>query len=566
MSAVRKVRFDKFYRYDQLTEILEGFSHEHPRLCRLTSIGKSYESRDIWLMTLTNFETGADTDKPALWVDANIHATEVTGSTAALHLIYKLVTEYGSNDKISRALDTRTFYVVPRLNPDGAELALADRPRFLRSSVRAYPRIDQLDGLHEEDVDGDGRILMMRVPDQNGPWKVSEQDNRLLVVRTPDEYDEHETYYRVFSEGAIRNYDGVMIKVAKPLEGLDLNRNFPMEWVTENEQQGAGPYPASEPEVHALVQAVVDRPNVTGYITYHTFSAVHLRPYSAHDDDHFPTEDLRVYQHLGREATKITGYPAVSVFHDFKYEPKQTIKGGADDWAYDHLGVFAWTTEFWSPQREAGLKDYHLIEWLREHPIEDDLALLRWSDDKLGGRGYVDWYAFDHPQLGKVELGGWDLMYCWANPPPELLEREIAPHSDFAIFHALVSPKLELHSLQVEAVGKDVFAVRLVVINTGWLPTNVTEKAVERNVVQPVEVRLSLPDGARLVSGEERTELEQLGGRSHRRSLLWWGADDSTTDRAKADWVIEAPQGGTLTVEARHQRAGTVRREVGLER
>lgn len=560
-----KVRFDQFYRYDRLTEVLEGFADEHPGLCRLSSIGKSYEGRDIWLVTLTNLETGADTDKPALWLDANIHATEVTGSTAALHLIHKLVTEHGSSDKVTRALDTRTFYIVPRLNPDGAELALADRPRFIRSSVRAYPRTDQLDGLHEEDLDGDGRILMMRVPDPNGPWKVSEQDARLLVFRAPDEHDEHETYYRVFSEGAIRNYDGVMIKVAKPLEGLDLNRNFPMEWATENEQEGAGPFPTSEPEVHALVKAVVDRPNVTGYITYHTFSAVHLRPYSAHEDDHFPSEDLRVYQYLGREATKITGYPAVSVFHDFKYEPKQTIKGGADDWAYDHLGVFAWTTEFWSPQREAGLKDYHFIEWLRDHPVEDDLALLRWSDENLGGRGYVDWYPFDHPQLGKVELGGWDLMYCWSNPPPGFLEREITPHSDFAVFHALVSPKTELHSLDVEAVGKGVYAVTLVVINTGWLATNVTEKALDRKVVQPLEVKVKLPNGARLLSGEERTELGQLGGRAQRRSLLWWGADDSTTDRAKAEWVIEAPEGGTLMIEARHQRAGTVRREVDLQ-
>ncbi len=560
-----EVRFDKFYKYDELTEILQGFAEERPVLCRMTSIGESYKGRDIWLMALTNYETGADSDKPALWLDANIHATEVTGSTAALHLIHKLVTEYGSNDKVTRALDTRTFYVVPRLNPDGAELALADRPRLLRSSVRPYPRTDQLDGLHEEDLDGDGRILMMRVPDINGIWKASDQDPRLLVARGPDEHDEGETYYRVFSEGTIRNYDGVMIKIAKPLEGLDLNRNFPMEWATENEQRGAGPYPTSEPEVHALVEAVVDRPNVTAYITYHTFSAVHLRPYSAHEDDYFPSEDLRVFKQLGQEATKLTGYPAVSVFHDFKYEPKQTIKGGADDWAYDHVGVFAWTTEFWSPQREAGLKGYHFIEWLRTHPVEDDLALLKWSDEELGGRGYVDWYPYDHPQLGKVELGGWDLMYCWSNPPPEFLEREIAPHSDFAIFHALVSPKLELHSLQVEAVGKDVYAVRLVVINTGWLPTNVTEKALERNVVQPVEVKLSLPDGARLVAGEERTELGQLGGRAHRRSLLWWGADDSTTDRAKAEWVIEAPHGGTVEVEARHQRAGTVRREVELE-
>ena len=132
-----------------------------------------------------------------------------------------------------------------------------------------------------------------------------------------------------------------------------------------------------------MVQAVIDRPNITGYITYHTFSGVHLRPYSGHPDDDFPTADLRAYKYIGERATKITGYPAKSVFHDFKYEPKQVIRGGSDDWMYDHVGVYAWTTEFWSPQQQIGLKDYHLIEWMRDHPIEDDLKLLKWNDEVL---------------------------------------------------------------------------------------------------------------------------------------------------------------------------------------
>ena len=92
------------------------------------------------------------------------------------------------------------------------------------------------------------------------------------------------------------------------------------------------------------------------------------------------------------------------------------------DWFYDHLGVF-WTTEFWSPQRQAGIEDYGYIEWLKEHPVEDDLKLLRWNDEALDGKGYVDWYEFEHPQLGKVELGGWDVMYCWGNVPPQLWSR-----------------------------------------------------------------------------------------------------------------------------------------------
>ncbi|HEX2433836.1 MAG TPA: M14 family metallopeptidase [Gaiellaceae bacterium] len=557
------VAFDRFYRYDELTEILESWAQERPELYRLESIGRSYEGRDIWLATITNVETGADLEKPALLIEANIHAIEVTGATAALHLIQRVLSGYGTDERVTRALDTRVFYVVPRLNPDGAELALAERPRFVRSSTRPWPLAEEVDGLYEEDLDGDGRILLMRVPDANGTWKPHPEERRMLVRREPDEHDGE--FYRVFPEGRIRNYDGVTIKIAPPLEGLDLNRNFPMEWAVEAEQYGAGPYPASEPEIRAMVQAIVERPNITGHIAYHTFSAVHLRPYSSYPDEHFPTNDLRTYKLLGEAATAITGYPAISIFHDFKYDPKQSVKGGANDWLYDHLGLFSWTTEFWSPQREAGIEDYQYIEWLRDHPPEDDLKLLRWSDEQLDGKGYVDWYPFEHDQLGEVELGGWDLMYCWGNIPPQFLEREIAPHSELAIYHLLVSPRLEIRSLDAEALGDDRWLVRLVLENTGWLPTSVSEKAVERKAVRPLEAEITLPEGGKVVGGERKVEVGQLDGRVHRRSVLWWASNDATSDRAKVEWVVQAPRGASVGIEARHQRAGTLRHELTLE-
>jgi murein tripeptide amidase MpaA len=559
-----QVRFDKFYKYDELTSILRAWAEEHPERFRLSSIGKSYAGRDIWLAAVTNFATGPDGEKPAFWIDANIHAVEVTGCTAALHLINKLLTRYSLDEQVTRVMDTRAFYIVPRLNPDGAELALADRPRFIRSSVRPYPHADQQDGMIEEDIDGDGRILMMRVHDPNGAWKPYAADPRLLIPRDPDEAPGSSEFYRLLPEGLIQNYDGVTIKTAPSLHGLDLNRNYPMEWSTESDQKGAGPYPASEPEVRAIVQAIVDRPNITGYITYHTSSGVHLRPFSGHADDDFPTPDLRAYKYIGEWATKITGYPAKSVFHDFKYEPKQVIHGGSDDWMYDHVGVYAWTTEFWSTQAQVGLKDYHFIEWFRDHPIEDDVKLLKWSDEVLNRKGYVDWYPFEHPQLGHVELGGWDAMYCWANPPAEFLEKEIAPHSDFAIFHLLISPKMEVYSLDVKPIGEGAYHVRLVLCNTGWLPTNVTQKALDRKAVRPIEVELTLPAGASLINGEKKVEAGQLEGRFQKRSILWSNNDD-TTDRMKVEWVIAAPNGGTLKIEARHARAGVVRREVELK-
>jgi murein tripeptide amidase MpaA len=555
-----RVRFDRFYTYAELEETLMAWVSAFPTLCQVESIGKSFEGRQIPLVTVTNQATGRPEEKPAIIVHAQIHASEFTGTTAALNLLDRLLHGYGSEERVTHALDTRTFYVVPRVNPDGAEAVLEDG-RWRRSSIRPYPRDEPEDGLHREDMDGDGRVLMMRLRDPNGPWKPHPDDARLLIPREPN--DVEGDFYRVFPEGTIKNWDGVNVTVAPALEGLDLNRNWPADWAPEGEQLGAGPYPASEPETRALIQAIVDRPNITGYIGYHTFSGVHLRPYSARPDEDYPTPDLRAYQQMGEEATRLTGYPAISIFHDFKYHPKQVIKGGDVDWLYDFLGVYAWVTEFWSPQRAAGLSGYHFIEWMRDHSPEDELAVLRLADQL--GEGYVDWYPFDHPQLGPVELGGWDIVRFWFNPPLARLEEEVKPHAEFALFLALGSPRLEVRSFESSRAGEGSYRLELVLQNAGWLPTAVTQKAVERKAVRPIEITLELPDGARVVSGKEREEAGQLGGRVEHRNIYWWGTDVlSTTDRTRFEWVIEASAGSTVVVVARHERAGTARAELTL--
>src|SRR6478672_7659751 len=96
-----KIRFDKFYRYNDLTRLLKDYAKEYPDLIRLESIGKSHEGRDVWLITATNFKSGADMEKPAFWVDGNIHASEVTASAAALYLIQALVTKHKQDENIT---------------------------------------------------------------------------------------------------------------------------------------------------------------------------------------------------------------------------------------------------------------------------------------------------------------------------------------------------------------------------------------------------------------------------------------------------------------------------------
>ena len=272
-------------------------------LVSLSSIGSSYEGRPLWLATITDPSTGPADEKPADWVDANIHATEVTGGVAALHLIDRLVTGFEAADAtVVEALQSRTFYVMPRVNPDGVEAALADNPRYLRSSVRPWPWRDgrRWPGIEASDIDGDGRVLTMRVPDPNGGWVEHTDDRRVMEPVGIDGVVGGRQRYRVQVEGLLDGFDGFTIPQPRHVAGLDLNRNFPAGWAPTT--TGAGDHPGSEPEIDALIRAITARPNICGYNAYHTYGGVLLRPSSVASDSTLSAMDLWVWTQLGLRA------------------------------------------------------------------------------------------------------------------------------------------------------------------------------------------------------------------------------------------------------------------------
>jgi hypothetical protein len=280
-------------------------------------------------------------------------------------------------------------------------------------------------------------------------------------------------------------------------------------------------------------------------------------------------EDLWAYQRFSALGEKLTGYPAISIYHDFKYHPKEIVTG-TQDWIYEHLGALFWTVEIWAPNKEAGITGYRWIDWYRDHPPEDDLKLLKWSDEQCGGAAHVDWRPFHHPQLGAVEIGGWDKMNFWRNPPPHLREREAARFPEWMTQVALSLPRLELLRTEVRALGNDTWRVRFAVANTGWLPAYVTKRALARKTVRGVVFEIHLPDspdaGVTLCSGKPRFEGPQLEGHAPRNSLhAFLPARDLTGDRAVAEWVVRAPRNTRLALSARADRAGVVRTEVVLD-
>ena len=566
MSSIPVPRFDTFYRHAELTRLLLDYADARPGLVSLRSIGKSHEGRDIWLLAITNTATGADTDKPAFWIDGNIHAAELTASTACLYYLHQLVSKHGEDREITQLLDTRCIYLCPRLNPDGAELALADRPRHIRSSTRVYPFDEApVEGLTIEDVDGDGRMLSMRIRDPHGTHKKHATEPRLMVAREPGEFGGE--YYRLMPEGTLTHWDGLTVKVNKDREGLDLNRNFPSNWRQEHEQVGAGPFPASEPETRAMVAFITGHRNIGAAVSFHTHSGVILRPMGTQSDDDMVPEDLWTYKRFSALGEKLTGYPAISIYHDFKYHPKEIITG-TQDWVYEHLGALFWTVEIWAPNKEAGITDYDWIEWYREHPVEDDLKLLKWSDEQCGGRAHVDWKPFMHPQLGLVEIGGWDKLNYWRNPPPALREREAARFPAWLTQIALSLPKLEMLRTEVRALGPDTWRVRFAVANSGWLPAYVSKRALERKVVRGVVFEIHLPESPEvsLVNGKYRVEGPHLEGHAPKTSQqAFLPSRDVTADRAFAEWVVRAPKGTRIALSARADRAGAVHGEVTLD-
>jgi len=553
-------RMDRYYRYEDLTSLLHRWAAEHEHLVSIGSIGKSYEGRDIWQLTLTNRDTGAHDTKPAYFVDANIHAGEVTGVATVLWLINHLLTTYES-DPVSKAiLDETSTYIVPAINVDGMDMMLRGEASRIRSSVRPFPFAEQQDGLVKCDVDGDGLVATMRVKDPTGPWKISTRDPRIMVKRGPDETGGE--YYYLLPEGEIQNWDGGAIQIAPDLMGLDVNRNFPADWRPHWEQAGAGEFPLSEPETRALAQFLVDHPNIHGSQHFHTQSGAILRPHTSKPDDELPKFDLRTYKAIGAMGEEETGYPCISIFHDFAYDKKSPIRGGLTDWVYEQLGVFTFATELWSLPKKAGVEVKDFIEFFPTRDESVDLAMLKMIDDEIEGYGFKDWTPFDHPQLGPVEIGGWDYQFAWQNPPGPWLEQVTSTNARFVLRAMRTAPRIVFQHPMVESLGADLYKVSVTVQNVGFLPTYVSEQGRKAGVTKPVKIKIHLPDGAELVSGKHELDLGHLDGRANQyESASFYGAYPLLS-RAIAEWVVRVPSPSVVSLVAEATKAGRI--EVAL--
>ena len=516
---MEKPDFAKYYRYDEMTELLECFASEFPALASVESIGKSYEGRDVWALTVSNAQTGEALEKPGFYVDGNIHGSEVTASVTALYFAWTLLSGHGEDKELTTLVDGTAFYIIPAVSPDGVEHVLSNSG-FVRSGTRMYPHEEERDGLHEEDIDGDGMILSMRIEDAGGGWKVSAKDARLLVPRRLN--DTEGPFYRVYTEGRIRNFDGVEVEAAPRKQGLDFNRNFPANWQPQAKQDGAGEYPFSESETRALADFILAHPNICGLHTLHTGMESIIRPPAIQTDKEMPAGDLQSALDIGKLGVELTDYVLFSYrkLNDDIY----VAHGDFATWTYEQLGLLVFCDELWDVRARGG-KDYvELNEMNKERDLdgieEAEIGALKWNDEALEGRGFVDWRPFEHPQLGAVELGGWDRILR-NNAPPQLLEETCEKMARFLMAHAQASPRLRAGFHEVKAIGDGTYQLSVAVHNDGYLPTNITQQAVNMEQAPPVEARIVLAEGDEVLVGDAVEEIGHLGGYGGRRKVEW---------------------------------------------
>ncbi len=550
--------YDHFYTYEEMTALLKDAAEKFPQLAELSSAGKSLEGREIWVLTITNTETGPAANKPAMYIDGNIHAGEVTASHVAMHTIVKLLNSYGECEEVTQLLDTRTLYILPRVNPDGAELYLTT-PYMLRSTTKPNPDAEQWEtnSLYPEDIDGDGEVLFMRRLDESGQWKVSSKDDRLLIPREPGDFKG--PFYNLYPEGRVHNYQGGPILGAPDRWGLDINRNFPSAWSPT--QKGGGEFPLSEPETRAMVEFVTSHPNIGALQAYHTKSGAILRPSCSGPDKNLSKTDLESFKALGKIGEQLTGYPCISVFEGFT---GSAIYGVYIDWVYEHRGILGYTTELWDIKARAGIEGKR--DFLkREFNEAEELTILKWNDEELDGTGFVRWTKFDHPELGEVEIGGWKPKTVIQNCHFKYLEDECQKNYLFSLKHAGALPQVVIENVAVKQVEGNVYEISVDVANRGFLPTHVTDKALQSKMVKPLKVELT-GEGFEVVGGELKKEIGQLEG--FRFANEYWytfGKNSYPQIRKRVTWtVFKNQENAAITVNASSERGGKLHKEVVL--
>lgn len=474
-----QVSWNHYNTHSGITDIVKRLAAAYPDLVQLSSMGKSFQGREMWVMTITDFKKGKAEEKPAFYLDGNIHSNEIQGAEFALYTAWYLAESFNSVAYIRELLADKTFYIVPTINPDARDNFMKE-PNTPHSPRAGMIAIDNdRDGLINEDMmddlDKDGNITNMIRKSAKGRYKKDPKDPRQLVAVKADEIGEYEI---LGNEGIDNDGDG---KVNEDGTGYyDPNRDWGWKWQPNYVQNGAYKYPFSVPENRNIRDFVYAHPNIAGAQSFHNNGGMILRgPGAEEDAATYNAEDSRIYDAIGKKGeAMIPGYKYMVVYRDL-----YTVWGGELDWFYGGRGVYTFTNELFT--------NYQYFNKKSNDDDDDSNEAYQFDKDLLFSDAIVAWKEYDHPQFGKIEIGGPKKNYTRANPG-FLLESDAHRNMAFVFYHAWSTPKLEIAEMSEKSLGGGLTEITAVISNTRMMPTHASQD-LKYKIERPDYVTLSGP-------------------------------------------------------------------------
>ena len=473
-----KLDFNRWHDTDELYADMKRLQTAFPKFLKLESIGKSHDGRDLMLMTINNPATGPETGKAAMYIEANIHGNEIQGGEVCLYTIWYLMENYGRIADVTRLVDERVFYIIPTVNPDGRQYFMESPGGNARSGH--VPVDDDNDGLFDEDapedINGNGIVEQIRqyVPGQ-GNYRISRANPDVLE---PVPFGATGDYILLGQEGTDNDGDG-MVNEDGP-GSYDGNRNWPSDWQPVYVQNGAMDYPFQLPEAKAVADFLKAHPNIAGVQSYHNSGGMILRGPGAEAVGEYPATDVRFYDELGQNGERILPFYRYIVLWSGLY----TVHGGFIDYTNDGLGIVSFSNELWSGDQ------YFTSPALKEQQADPSSPIApaqsRYYFDRYleFGDQYLKWTPYEHPQLGKVEMGGvWKKFQ--GRVPPRFMNEELCHRNmAFSLYQADEMPLIRMGGAEVEKLGGDVFRVFVDIVNPRVAPT-IMARAAQNGVVRP---------------------------------------------------------------------------------
>ena len=142
------------------------------------------------------------------------------------------------------------------------------------------------------------------------------------------------------------------------------------------------------------------------------------------------------------------------------------------------------------------------------------------------------------------------------------MEQEWKKNCLFELKHAEMLPFLKIEEIETRALGDDIFKLTVVVVNEGFLPTNVTQKAIDNRLARPVKATLKL-EGAELLIGKPGVELGHIPGREISSSRFSSRSVSASPNKKTVQWLLRGKMKnvvGEVVIES--QKAGTTKKEI----